>query len=404
MNRKRIGFALSLAMILAAGSLCAAPVSIELFSNKPESIQTLQGLIDAFQKQNPDIQVSLTAPPDAETVLKTRLAKDKLPDVFALGGNATYGELAQAKVFADLGSTKAAKNVQAAYLDMLARLVGGNDKTVYGIPYATNANGVIYNKDKFKALGLKVPTTWTEFVALLDKAKKAGETPIYFTLQDAWTGLIPWNSLSSNLIAKDFPARETAGTTSFAKEYAEVATKIAKLAEYGHADNAGVGYNDGNIAFANGKSVLYLQGNWAIPDILKANPKVNIGVFAMPVSDDPAKNNLVSGVDVLLAVNATTKKADAAKKFVEFMTTKDIAQRYIDEQSAFSAVKGVLQQNPVVEGYKVNFEKGKLSSFADHYYPAGFDAASLVQAYLMDKDQAAFLAKMDSAWKTLVNR
>lgn len=403
MNRIRIGLALVAAMTIAVASLSAAPVSIELFSNKPESIQTLQGIIDAFQKQNPDIQVTLTAPPDAETVLKTRMAKDKLPDIFALGGNATYGELARAKVFADLGSTKAAKSVQEAYLDMLSRLVG-DDKTVYGIPYATNANGVIYNKDKFKALGLKVPSTWTEFVALLDKAKKAGETPIYFTLQDAWTGLIPWNSLSSNLIAKDFPARETAGSTSFAKEYVEVATKIAKLAEYGHADNFGVGYNDGNIAFANGKSLLYLQGNWAIPDILKANPKANIGVFAMPVSDDPAKNNLVSGVDVLLAVSASTKKADAAKKLVEFMASKDIAQRYITEQSAFSAVKGVLQPNPVVEGYKVNFEKGKISSFADHYYPAGFDAASLIQAYLMDKDQAAFLAKMDSAWKTLANR
>jgi raffinose/stachyose/melibiose transport system substrate-binding protein len=390
---------------MVGGSLClaATPVSLELFSNKAESIQSLQGLIDTFQKQNPNIQITLTAPPDAETVLKTRMAKDKMPDLFLIGGNATYGELARAKVFADLGSTKAAKTVQPAYLDMLSRLVG-EDKTVYGLPYATNANGVIYNKDKFKALGLKEPTTWSELIALCEKAKKAGETPIYLTLQDAWTGLVPWNSLASNLIAKDFPARETAGTTSFVKEYGEVATKIAQLAQYAEPNASGIGYNDGNIAFANGKSVLYLQGNWAIPDILKANPKANLGVFAMPVADDPAKNNLVSGVDVLLAVSATTKKAEAVKKFIEFMMKPEIAQRYITEQSAFSAVKGVLQQNPVVEGYKINFQKGKLSSFADHYYPAGFDAAAFIQAYLIENDQASFLAKMDSAWKTLVAR
>jgi ABC-type sugar transport system, periplasmic component len=399
--------AVSVSFACAAGNKDAdksGKVSLELFSNKPESISTLQGLIDDFQKENPNIAITLTAPPQAETVLMTRLSKNDIPDIMSVGGNATFGELARNGVYADLSSTKYVALVQPAYIDMLQRLVGNGSKAVYGIPYASNANGVIYNKDKLQKLGVTPPKTWDEFVAILEKAKKAGETPIMFTLQDAWTSLIPWNSLSSNLIAKDFPARETAGKTTFAAEYKEVATKIYQLTQYGHSDNFGVGYGDGNTAFANGKGVFLLQGNWAIPEVLKANPKANLGVFPFPVSNDVSKNNLVSGVDVLIGVSAKTKHPEAAAKFVEFMLRKETAARYIKEQSAFSAVKGVYQLNPVMEGYKESFEKGKLSSFADHYYPSGYDAASLVQGYLMDGKQGEFLAKMDEAWKTISNR
>jgi raffinose/stachyose/melibiose transport system substrate-binding protein len=403
MKKLGIGVAavLAAAVLLSScgsGTAKAKTAKIEVFSNKAESIATLQGLIDEFRKERPEIEVTLTAPPEAETVLKTRLAKNDLPDVFSVGGNATFGELARAGAFADLATTEAAKAVHPAYLDMLARLVGTSDTAVYGIPYASNANGVIYNVEKFEKLGVVPPKTWSEFIALLKKAKAAGETPIMFTLQDAWTGLIPWNSLSSNLVASDFPSRRTAKQTTFVQEYSEVADKIAALLPYGHADNFGIGYGDGNSAFANGKGVLLLQGNWAVPELLKANPAIRLGVFPMPVSDDAAKNRLVSGVDVLLAVNAKTKNADAARSFIDFMVRKQNAERYIQEQAAFSAVVGVIQTAPVMEGFRPSFETGAITSFADHYYPAGFPVAATLQAYLQDGDKKAFLGKLDEEW------
>jgi raffinose/stachyose/melibiose transport system substrate-binding protein len=404
MSKMKLSVAVA-AFVFAAIAVTAAPVTLELFSNKQESVQTLQGLIDAFMKENPGVQMKLTVPPDAETVLMTRLTRNDLPDLFSIGGNATYGELARSGSFADMGSSAAGKAVQPAYLDMLARLVG-TSKTVFGIPYASNANGVIYNKDKLSELGLKPPATWDQLIALLEKARNAGETPIMFALQDAWTGLVPWNALASNLVSPDFPARFKAGTTSFAtdSQYAEVISKMSRLMKYGHDDNFGVAYADGNVRFANGQGVLLLQGNWAISDILKANPKANIGVFPFPVSNDASKNKLVSGVDVLLAVSAKTPNMAAARKFVEFMVRKDTAARYIKEQAAFSAVKGVLQQDPIVEGYRAAFSAGRLSSFADHYYPAGFDLAGPLQGFLQDGNRAKFVAALDASWKAILAR
>jgi raffinose/stachyose/melibiose transport system substrate-binding protein len=168
----------------SGGEEADGKVTLELFSNKAESIDTYKGLIAEFEKQNPDIKIKLDAPPEAETVLKTRLTKNDMPDIMSIAGNATYGELGRAGVLHDFTESELLDTVQPSYVDMVGRLVGTEEEGVYGLPYATNANTVIYNKQKFEELGLEVPKTWDEFTAILDKVKAAGEIPIYFTLKD----------------------------------------------------------------------------------------------------------------------------------------------------------------------------------------------------------------------------
>lgn len=399
--------ALSAAILTGCGSNGGSSdgqVELDFFSNKSESIDTYKGLIADFEKQNPNIKIKLDAPPEAETVLKTRLTKNDLPDLMGIAGNATYGELARAGVLHDFSEEEVTNSIQPAYIDMVNRLAGPDEKGVHGLPYATNANAVIYNKAKFDELGLTVPTTWDEFVLALEKAKAAGETPIYFTLKDAWTGMIPWNSLGGNVAGDEFAAQKNEGKASFAENYDVPADKMLELLEYGHKDNFGVGYSDGNNAFAKGESVFYLQGNWAIPEILKANPEMELGVFAMPVTNDPAQNRLVSGVDVLLTMNEETEHKEEAMKFIEFMMKEETAARYIEEQKAFSAIQNVFQEDPVFEGIKANFESGSLASFPDHYYPAGMGADGILQEFLMKKDKEAFLTKMDKEWEKVNDR
>ncbi|SET17678.1 carbohydrate ABC transporter substrate-binding protein, CUT1 family [Oceanobacillus limi] len=379
-------------------------VTLELFSNKSESVDTYKGLIAEFEEQNPDINIKLEAPPEAETVLKTRLTKNDLPDIMSIGGNATYGELAREGVFHDFSDDEVLTNVQSSYVDMLGQLVGPEHDGVYGLPYATNANHVIYNKEKVEELGIEIPTNWDEFVTALEAAKEAGEIPIYFTLQEAWTGMSVWNGVAGNLVADDFAERKNNGEASFVEEYDEVADKMLTLLDYGHSDNFGVGYGDGNNAFATGNGVFYIQGNWAIPEIVKANPDIELGTFALPSNDNAEENDLVSGVDVALAVSDSTDHKEEAMKFIEFMISQETAQTYIEEQKAFSGVEGVFQEDPVFEGIRVNFEEGRLTSFPDHYYPAGMGTENLVQDFLIEKNKDAALQTLDSEWDKVQNR
>ena len=377
---------------------------IEFFSSKVENAGTYKEIIKEFEKKNPKIAVDLSSPPDAGTVIKTRLTKNDMPDVVAMGDDTTFTDLANSGVLQDLSGEDAVGKIQPTYIDMVKKDYKDHE-AVYGVPYATNGNGVIYNKEKLAALGIEdTPKTWDEFVADLDKAKEAGEIPIYFTLKDAWTGMVALNSVASSFSPDQFAEDKTAGKTTFKKSYDEVADKLLTLSKYGHKDNMGVAYGDGNTAFANGKGVFYLQGNWAIPELVKANPDVKLGVFPFPATNDPSKNNLVSGIDVLFGLTKDTKHEKEAKKFINFLLDKEQAQKYTNEQSAFSAVKDVYQTDPKLEGYKASFESGQITSYPDHFYPTGMNAANILQEFFIKKDKDKFLKTMDKEWDKVIDR
>lgn len=379
-------------------------VNLELFSNKPENISTYNKLIEKFEQQHPDINVELYAPPSAETVLRTRLVKEDMPDILSIAGSALYGELADAGMLEDYSGTEMLENVQPGYVDMINQLVPGNKEGTYGIPYATNANAVIYNKKLLDEMGLEVPSTWDELINALEKAEQEGVTPIYFTLKDAWTGMIPWNAVAGVLQPDHFAEKKNSGEASFQKDYQEVTGKMLQLLEYGLNDNFQYGYNDGNNAFANGEALFYFQGNWAIPELMKVNPDVELGTFAMPVTNDPEKNDLVSGVDVMLTALKDSEHPEEARKFIEFMTQEENAKSYIEEQYAFSALKGVKQEDEILSGLQEKIANDEITSFPDHYYPSGMQAANLIQAFFIEKNTEAFLKKMDREWEKVENR
>ena len=144
---------------------------LELFSTKPENKDTIQKLVDKYNESHDDVTVKVTAPPDAGTVLKTRMAKNDMPDIVAMGGDNNYTEVEGAGMLLDLGDQDYIKDVQEAYIDMVYDVNKDKEETIYGVPFATNASGVIYNTEKFEELGLEVPKTWDEFIDILQKIK-----------------------------------------------------------------------------------------------------------------------------------------------------------------------------------------------------------------------------------------
>ncbi|KGX91064.1 ABC transporter substrate-binding protein [Pontibacillus halophilus JSM 076056 = DSM 19796] len=403
--------------LYVVGSLCAGlllsgcgdqsadgKVDLELFSNKPESIGTYESLIERFEEEHPDINVELYAPPSADTVLRTRLVKEDLPDLLSIAGSALYGELADAELLKDYSDTELLDRIQPAYVEMIDQLVPGENEGTYGLPYATNANAVIYNKEVMNELGLEVPETWDEFIAALETAQEEGVTPVYFTLKDAWTGMIPWNAVAGNLEPDRFAEKKTNGEASFQDDYSEVTEKMLTLLDYGLKDNFQYNYNDGNNAFANGEALFYFQGNWAIPELKKVNPDIELGTFAMPVTNNREENELISGVDVMITSLKETDHPDEVRQFVEFMMEDEQAKQYIEEQYAFSAIEGVEQGDEVLSGVQQKIANNEITSFPDHYYPSGMQAPNLIQEFLIEKDQDAFLNKMDREWEKVIRR
>jgi raffinose/stachyose/melibiose transport system substrate-binding protein len=392
--------------VTGCGSEEASVTELELFSSKAENKEILQTLVDKFNENHEDVKVVINAPADAGTVLKTRLAKNDLPDIVAMGGDNNYTEIQSAGVLEDLGSEDYISNIQEAYLQMVYDVNKDKEEIVTGIPYATNASGVLYNVDKFEELGLKVPKTWDEFMDVIDKIEAAGETPFLFTFKDSWTANCPWNSMAPDLQPENFTDDRKENKTTFTGTHEEIAEKYLTLLSHAQDDFMGTTYDDGNKAFANGDACMMINGNWAINQFITANADFNVDMFAFPASNDESKNYVTSGVDVLFGVCSSSKNIEAAKEFVAFMVEPENAQTYIDDQFAFSAVKGVEQDNPTVAGVKTDIANGKVANFPDHYYPNGFDLASLLSEfslnYVNGKDDqqniSDFLANLDEKY------
>ena len=253
---------------------------IMFFSNKIEAVGTYNKLVEKFEAENPNIKVTISAPPDATTVLKTKLVKGDVPDIISMSADRSYADFVEANILEDLDGLVDIDKINPVYNEMMKDLEIEERQGIYGVPYALNASGVIYNKDIFKELNLEIPKTWDEFLSVAQKVKDEQIIPFYTTYKEAWTTLPAWNTISSTLVSSEIFDKVNKREVTFSEIYDETTDKILELLEFGHSDNFGVGYNDGNIAFAKGESAMYLQGSYAIPSILTVNENLNLGMFA----------------------------------------------------------------------------------------------------------------------------
>ncbi|MED5018860.1 extracellular solute-binding protein [Paenibacillus chibensis] len=403
-GRLLLACVLLVSMLSGCGSSDGAEgkVKLEFFQNKPEAKGSFDKLIAKFNQTHPGIVVSQINPPDAETVLKTRVVKNDIPDVIALGATDTYSILAQSDIFTDLTQSKLLDTIEPNYIKMLKDITGMDQVTA--VPYATNANGIMYNKTIFKEMGLSVPRTWDELIATAQKVKDNGMIPFYFTYKDDWQTNLPFNALAPNLVGIDFFKQLREGKVTFKEKFREVAEKQLKLLDYGHGDNFGKNYADGNRAFAKGEAAMYIQGSWAIPEIRKANPKADIGFFPFPTGNDPDQIKLISGVDTLLTISEDTKHKKEAEEFISFLLEPENIGQYIQEQTAFAAVKGVNQEDPAVAGLLPYLKEGKVLDFADHYLPAAMQLNSIVQGFLQNRNIDGYLQTLDREWDKVQSR
>lgn len=371
---------------------------IMFFSNKIEAVGTYNKLVEKFEAENPNIRVTISAPPDATTVLKTKLVKGDVPDIISMSADRSYADFVDANILEDLDGLVDIDKINPVYNKMMKDLEIEDKQGVYGVPYALNASGVIYNKDIFRELNLEIPKTWDEFLSVAQKVKNEQIIPFYMTYKEAWTTLPAWNTISSTLVSSEIFDKVNKREVTFSEIYDETTDKILELLEFGHSDNFGVGYNDGNIAFAKGESAMYLQGSYAIPSILTVNENLNLGMFALPATNNVENNKLVSGVDVYFSIPKDAKNKEESIKFINFLLEEENSQLYIEEQCAFSAVKGVEQNDIMFEAFKPYFEENKVVDFQDHFYPAELPAGDMIQTYLIDQNKEKFLTNFQKEW------
>ena len=368
---------------------------IEIIQYKMEATDYFDALEEEFNATHDDIHLTIDSPNDASTIMRTRFIREDYPDIIGIGGDINYSYYVDAEILSDWDGMD---NIKESYIDIAEGLETVPTDGTYIAPYMANAAGILYNRDMFEEHGWEIPTTWDELLSLCEDIQAEGILPFYFGFRDTWTCLAPWNAIAVDLAPADVCKQVNRGETTFTEEYREAAEKYIQLMEYGPDDPVAYGYNDACTAFANGESAMYPIGSYAVPQIQSVNPDINIDSFVMPASNDPAENTLNSGIDLGFCVTAACENKEAAFEVLDFLYEDENIQAYIDDQNSISCKEGDYELAPMLDGMTEYIESGNMTDYQDHYYPSEMAVDAILQAYVINQDTDAFLARFDKDW------
>ena len=378
-------------------------IEVEMVSYKPESVAAFEEIQNKFNESHDNIHLTINSPNEAMTILKTRFIKEDYPDIIAIGGDVNYSNFLDADLFMDVSDFEGVKNIKQSYLDMEKELEFTPHEGIYGLPYAANAAGILYNEDMFVEHGWEIPETWDEFIALCDTIEEEGIVPIYLGFKDTWTCLAPWNALAVGLTDSDVYNQVNKGNTTFEKEYKEVAEKMKMLINYAEPNPYAYSYNDACTAFARGEAAMYTIGSYAVPQIKSVNPDMNINSFTFPANESKKDNVLNSGIDLNFSVmKESSEKKEAIYEVLSFLYEDETIQIYLDDQGGITCKEGNFKVPNEIGGMREYIEAGKVADFHDHHYPSEMSVDALIQTFLMDeRDEAVetFLKRFDSEWE-----
>ena len=219
------------------------------------------------------------------------------------------------------------------------REVGGG--TLKSIPYQPNVFAFFYNKELFDKAGITaVPTTWDEFLAVCEKLKAAGITPL--TCDDAYIDCM-FGYHMSRLLGEE-GTQDTIKNGNWAEEEA-----VMKTAE-AYAELASKGYFSENIAsnvwpagqnteLATGQVAMYLNGSW-LPNEVKGmtGDDFQWGCFSYPAVDGGKTGVEAANYGAqVFAINKDSQVAPEAFELIKYFTKGEFDQKLSEESLGIPA-------------------------------------------------------------------
>ena len=396
--------------LAGCGNSTAGTVTLDFFQFKAEAADWFTAKAREFEKTHPNIKINVNNSSDATTDLRTRLVKNREPDVITINGDINYGMLAEAGVFHDFTDDEIVDKLNPGMVKIAKSLVQTEDqskKRLYAIPYAGNASGYIINADVWEAAGEdpdNPPQTWSEFIALLKRFKAKGITPIEASTADPWTRQAPLSSLNSTLVPESEYSKLKDGSKTFSDLWSTVSDELIEIYQNYTQKNPAVTYQQATQDLAGGKAAILPLGTYAIPQVRLINKKANLRFAQMPATDNVKEQQLTAGDDVMLTMGAHTKHEKEAREFVDFLMSEENVKDYSKQQSAFTPYKDTYVGDDALNGVLSFYKAGKLTDFCDHYVPASINIAGFLQTLIQTGNKDKFLNSMQSEYDKIEAR
>ena len=364
-------------------------------------------LVAAYKQVRPGVALTATyAPTDqVQTSVRTQLGAGNGPDLHVVypgnGSAMSMAQIAKAGLLADLSEQAWTRTIPTGFKPAFQL-----DGKTYLYSAGSSVIGAIYNKKVFTEAGIDAPpTTWTEFLAVCDKLKKAGRTPIALGAQTPWvTQLITYALVPSTVYAKDpgFDDKQAAGQASFVGSgWADAMNMYLELQKRGFFNDKpnGTTYEQQISMVATGKAAMAIQVSAVLPDFRKATSSPDdLSMFPVPGADDAAQVWIPAGVVVGVGAGAKGAHVTEAKAFVDFLGKQENINRWAKAVSAIPLTQDASSTiDPAVQSF-LPFTKDKAVPFMDQRWP---NAEVQPVHFAVVQDLLAGKLKVDEALKKM---
>lgn len=296
------------------------------YNGDPEPRKVDEEVVKMFKAKYPNIDVthSIIAHEDFKQALRAYLTASTPPDVMTwFAGN-------RARFFIDMGTIM---DISDLYKQQ------GWDKTIpKGFVALSTVNGkqyflptsyywwaVYYNKAVFAKYNLQPPKTWDEFLAVCETLKKNGVTPITIGAKAPWTAAGWFDYLNMRTNGPEFHINLMLGKEKYDDPRVKKTFENWKvLLDKGYFVANAASYEWAEVLpdFVQGKSAMYLMGQFVMDSIPKENQK-DFDFFRFPIMDPKIPIGEDAPTDGFFAA-AKAPHPEQAKLFLAFLNSKEV--------------------------------------------------------------------------------
>jgi multiple sugar transport system substrate-binding protein len=373
-------------------------------------VEAVDKLIQNFEAANPDITVKHTHFPYADYRKKVAIAVSAGdgPDVVQL----YYGWLNDYRdggLIQPLSSSAFPHaSIEKDFFPMVGTMKVNGE--YWGLPTAVRSLALFWNKDMFSEAGLSgPPETLDEFVDYAKKLTKKDANGNYLSVGFAvdtdgqdhhW-----WREVLIRLYG-GAPYSDDGKTVTYTSEAGAQALKFLTDFETTHKVGSNGFMNRGQDAFAAGKAGMVLDGSFRISKFVKQEG-LNFAISELPGHNGKRYNFSSYWVNGITSKAADEKK-EAAEKFLQYLTSDEAMQLWLD-------TVGELPAKPAVALVDANkdhplygpFIRGLSYANATAFVSEKPQRQSLIDAYdmvvLQGVDPASALAKVAKSEQEVFN-
>ena len=302
-------------------------------------------LVQEYMDENPNVTINMDCILNDQYKEKIRMivSTDEVPDVFS----SWSGTFAQEMIAS--GNVASLNDMYESDKDWSSQIAPASvekftfDGQIYGVPWSQD--GKVFEENN-----ISIPTTWNEFIAVLDQLKAAGyETPIIAGLSDGFESLHYLGTMNQRMIDPETLAKDYDPATGEFTDpgYTEVLKKWQQLTSYMGETSTAINHETArNTYFATGEApIMYMQFA-EIPMLEKSLPDdFEYGFFNFPAFEDGKGDpKELTGAPEGFMISNKAKNPEECQKFLKWLVSKKGGEALTTQCGDLSSVAGAVDE------------------------------------------------------------